>query len=164
MKTVLFLLFTIISINSFAQCKYTQNEVDEFNKKTRLTTKKSVLVNFNILGEGMYTYGKKLGDFKYIEIYWTRMSISSFIEGSEIHVLFEDGEVIVGQFLKGDIGSYNYTSKLYTINTTITFLQEHFEKLANKRIKRLRLFSVGGYIDLNVKDSTNFNKMIKCIL
>ena len=156
------ILFAMISMSIYSQCKYTKNEKDEFNGNQVVITKRVNLVRAFM--SGVWVHGRKNNDYKFFEIYYVDFQISSFLKDSKIQFLMEDGSVITGAFSESGISKYDFNSKLYYITIFVNFPQDQYKTLAKVPVKKIRLYSTSGYIEKNITDCTKFMEMVKCIL
>ena len=168
MKKLLFILL-LIPLISFSQ-KILKYEIDEFTNKTiKHTSWEKLAWNSKI---NALVRGRKIDENYYLEFKMILdNNIYSIDKGEVLLFKFSDDEILKLKNLQYELSSIGdgsvgrSGSGLFGINFTCGIKKADIEKLKNKQIFKLRIYTSKGYVDESIKNkrSIKFMKLISLL-
>lgn len=167
-KAIIFILLIIGTTNSFGQCKFKRNEVDEFTKKLIRETKPVSVAG--VFSQNYTVAFKQVNDSYFLKFsYGSTGTLSMVIgEGDKLMIRFDNDSVLTLQSL--ELTTANHYFSQYSNSTGITcsygITPEEIEMIARNKAVKIRFYMTDGYFEKETK-SDGVEKMrsnAKCIL
>jgi hypothetical protein len=163
MKKLLLMLLLVPVLIYGQDCRYEQNDVDKFTKKTVIITKPEIVWKDAMMGYSLSFKVKKIDD-QYI--IWMRYSSpGSFIieKYSKLMLLTKNQETFELNAFETVIPK-SYSNGSY-VEVDYLISKETYEKLKNSIITDVRLYTSEGYIDKKLKENKQgiLPDLLRCI-
>lgn len=167
-KTIILILFLIGTFNSFGQCKFKRNEVDDFTKKLIRETKPVSVAG--VFSQNYTIAFKQVNDNYYLNFAYGSTGTFSMVigEGDELMLKFDNDSVLTLESLETESARHFYSQ--YANSTSIScsygITMEQIEMIARNKTVKVRFYTTEGYHEKETK-SDGVEKMrsnAKCIL
>ena len=160
------LLLLLSVLQTFSQdCKYDKNEIDKFNGKLILETKKTT-VYANSLDpqmKSMFFRFSQIDSLNFLEVSKWYSSIISVNKSDKFLLKLDNGQLIELESMKYSIAT-PYSGKWH-IDIDYFLSKENLKFLQNNLITEVRIYTTDGYIEesVNSKNSIKIKSSSNCI-
>lgn len=167
-KSIILILFVIGTFNSFGQCKFKRNEVDEFTKKLIRETKPVSVAG--VFSQNYTIAFKQVNDNYYLNFAYGSIGTFSMVigEGDELMLKFDNDSVLTLESLETEAATHYYSQSVNSTSISCSYgiTIEQMEMIARNKTVKVRFYTTEGYHEKDTK-SDGVEKMrsnAKCIL
>lgn len=135
-----------------AQCNFSVNEVDEFTKKKKVETKE--LKFSGKVGMNSFIRFGSVGDnYHYLSLKINRESLPIVSSDDKLLIFLDNGEVLECLPVKPEVPevSTDYGVLMSTLFIQYNLSEEQSDQIAKNQIKKVRVGSFDGYLELEPK-------------
>ena len=146
----LILLFMLIPMISFAQCKK-KVEIDKFTGDT-IQTGKNYMINRNYIYYGVAFRTWEYNDMDYLKITWTDNKIHSIYKDHQISFLLENKMVIKMPPIDNVVAKYNRVENITLWTTKPVYFISSYDKryLSKYKATHVRIMTTEGYAEYKI--------------
>ena len=167
-KAIILIMLIVSSINSFGQCKFKRNEVDEFTKKMIRETKPVSVAG--VFSQNYTVAFKQVNENYYLNFAYGSTGTFAMVigEGDELMFRFENDSVLTLESLETESARHFFSqySNSTSISCSYGITADQIEMIARNKTVKVRFYTTEGYHEKETK-SDGVEKMrsnAKCIL